>query len=87
MPKFKSVCIKKEKRDAHGVIEEGQTVWVPLDDAAILEPEVEAAIEAKEWKHPDGRPVTKDEWLQMKEEIKKRFDEKKSQFIRSKPRY
>ncbi len=82
MPKWKSVLVKKEKKEGGQVVDLGEVVMVPMDDAAILEPEVEIAIEHKAWKKEDGTPYTKEEWEVKKVQVKEKFANNYKEFMK-----
>ncbi len=83
MPKWKSVLIKKEKKEGGQVVDLGEVVMVPMDDAAILEPEVELAIEHKAWLKEDGKtPYTKAEWEDKKIQVKEKYKHNFKEFMK-----
>lgn len=49
MPKFKSVLIKGQETLEGGARIDGQVVWVPLDDAAMVTERAKEALAAGAW--------------------------------------
>ena len=75
MPKFKSIVVAAEKRNRDGiVVSAGQAVCIPLDDAAMLEPVCDTALEKGLIENPvTGKPYTREEFDAKKIEIKAMF--------------
>lgn len=74
MPKFKSHLVREEKVDKDGKIKQmGEIVLIPMDDAAMLEPCCDKALQMGLINDAEGKPYTAEAFEKRREEIRKNF--------------
>lgn len=89
MPKFKSVSTRKEKKNKEGeIVEGGETCFVPLDDAAMLEPICDKALAAGMIINPlTQQPYTEPEFRAYQIELKAKLKAREAEALRKRPTY
>ncbi len=87
MPKFRSVIVAQEKRNRDGiVVQAGQVVAIPVDEAAMLEPICDTALEKGLIPNPKtGQPYTREEFDAEKVRIKEMFHQRELEANKRRP--
>ncbi len=74
MPKFQSQLVKEEKFNKEGkLLQSGEIVLIPLDDAAMLEPCCEKALSMGLIKDAEGKAYTHETFEKKRQEIRVAF--------------
>lgn len=78
MPKFKSHVVATERRDKAGqIVKSGEAIAVPIDDAAMLEPISDTAIEMGLVVNPKTeKPYTMPEFREKQKELTEMFHQR-----------
>lgn len=88
MPKFQSQLVKSEKLDKDGkILQAGEIVLIPLDDAAMLEPCCEKALNMGLIKDENGKAYTHEAFEKKREELRKIYRARQIEDLRRRPQY
>jgi hypothetical protein len=88
MPKFKSHLVKQEKHDKEGkIVQSGEIVLIPLDDAAMLEPCCEKALTMGLIPDENGKPYTPEAFELKRDSIRKMFRARQFEDMKRRPHY
>jgi hypothetical protein len=88
MPKFQSQLVREEKLNKEGkILQSGEIVLIPLDDAAMLEPCCEKALSMGLIKDEEGKPYTQEAFEKKREQIRASFKKKMNEDMKRRQPY
>jgi hypothetical protein len=88
MPKFKSVLVKEEKVNKEGkIVQNGEIVLIPLDDAAMLEPCCDKALSMGMINDEKGVPYTPEKFEAKRVELRAAYKKKQQEDLKRRQQY